>query len=64
MNSESIKGSSMIVKMIRMLMTEGWSFTPNEFDVIVKAENQATGESIQFPSIGNLKTWVYQKALS
>lgn len=64
MNLEKIKGSSMVIKMTRTLMNEGWSFTPNEFDVIVKAENKTTGESIHFPSIGNLKTWLYQKALS
>lgn len=64
MSLETIKGSSMIIKMTRKLMKEGWSFTPNEFDVIIKAEHKATGESIHFPSIGNLKTWIYQKALS
>ncbi|MFD1030577.1 hypothetical protein [Metaplanococcus flavidus] len=63
MSLETIKGSSMVVKMTRTLMNEGWLFTPNEFDVIVKAENKTTGESIHFPSIGNLKTWLYQKAL-
>lgn len=64
MSLETIKGSSMIVKMTRTLMNEGWLFTPDEFDVIIKAENKTTGESITFPSIGNLKTWLYQKALS
>lgn len=64
MSTETIKGSSMIIKMTRSLMKEGWSFTPNEYDIIIKAENKTTGESIHFPSIGNLKTWIYQKALS
>jgi hypothetical protein len=64
MNTETIKGSSMIVKMARTLMNEGWSFIPDEFDVIVKAENKTTGEEVSFPSIGNLKMWMYEKALS
>lgn len=64
MNLDSIKGSSMIVKMARALMEDGWLFTPDEFDVIVKAEHQETGEAISFHSMGNLKRWMYEKALS
>lgn len=64
MNLDSIKGSSMIVKMARALAEDGWSFTPNEFDVIVKAEHKGTGEAISFNSIGNLKRWMYEKALN
>lgn len=64
MNLDSIKGSSMIVKMARALVEDGWSFTPNEFDVIVKAEHKDTGQAISFNSIGNLKRWMYEKALS
>ncbi|MGI2326973.1 hypothetical protein [Planococcus sp. YIM B11945] len=64
MSMESIKGSSMVIKMTRALMNEGWSFIPNEADVIVRAENKKTGEAISFPSVGNLKTWLYEKALS
>ncbi len=64
MNLESIRGSSMIVKMARALVEDGWLFTPNEFDVIIKAEHRDTGEAISFHSIGNLKRWMYEKALS
>lgn len=54
----------MVMKMTRALSEEGWSFIPNEFDVIIRAEHKTTGETISFNSIGNLKTWLYRKALS
>lgn len=61
---EVIKGSSMMIKTTRTLIEDGWSFVQDEFDVIVKAENKLTGEAVSFPSIGNLKRWLYEKALS
>lgn len=64
MSMGSIKGSSMMVKMADTLVKDGWSFIPNELDVVIRAENKKTGESVSFPSIGNLKNWLYEKALS
>lgn len=64
MEMGKIKGSSMMVKVVRSLMEEGWSFTPNELDIIVRAEHPETGESISFPSFGSLKMWLYEKGLS
>ncbi|RNF41250.1 hypothetical protein [Planococcus salinus] len=64
MSMKPFKGSSMVMKMTQALMKDGWSFIPDEFDVIVRAENKKTGEAVSFPSIGNLKTWLYEKALS
>ncbi|MDN7245140.1 hypothetical protein QWY16_17315 [Planococcus shenhongbingii] len=61
---EMIKGSSMVIKMTRVLIEDGWSFIQDEFDVIVRAENKLTGEAVSFPSVGNLKRWLYEKALS
>lgn len=63
METGTIKGSSMMVKMVRSLMEEGWSFTPDELDIIVSAKHPETGESISFPSFGSLKMWLYEKAL-
>lgn len=63
-NLPTFKGSSMVMKMTRALSEEGWSFIPNEFDVIIRAEHKASGETISFNSIGNLKNWLYRKALS
>lgn len=60
----TVKGSSMIVKMARSLVEEGWSFMMDEFDVIVKAEHKASGEAVSFNSMGTLKRWMYEKALS
>jgi len=54
----------MIVKTARSLVEEGWSFIVDEFDVIIKAEHKATGEAVSFNSMGTLKRWMYEKALS
>ena len=59
-----IKGSSMMIKTVRTLIEDGWSFVQDEFDVIISAENKLTGEAVSFSSLGNLKRWLYEKALS
>lgn len=64
MTLEKITGSSMIIKTARALMQEGWAFTPNEMNIIIKAEHPETGESVSFPSFGNLKRWMYERALN
>lgn len=63
MEIQPIRGSSMIVKMTRSLIEEGWSFISNDMDIVVRAEHPATGEVVSFNSIGNLKRWLYEKAL-
>ena len=60
----TVRGSSMIVKTARSLVEEGWSFMVDEFDVIIKAEHKSTGEAVSFNSMGTLKRWMYEKALS
>lgn len=61
---ETIRGSSMGIKMTRTLMEEDWAYIANESNVVVRAKHQATGEAISFNSAGNLKRWLYEKALS
>lgn len=64
MKREHIKGSSMVMKMLDRLTMEGWTFTANDSNIISHAKNNTTGESVSFPSIGNLKIWLYRKALN
>lgn len=64
MNMDTIRGSSMVIKMTRTLMEEGWAFISNESEVVIRAEHPGTGEAISFNSVGNLKRWLYEKALS
>jgi hypothetical protein len=54
----------MVIKMTRTLMEEGWAFISNESEVVIRAEHSGTGEAISFNSVGNLKRWLYEKALS
>lgn len=64
MNEELVLGSSMMIKMKEKLKEQGWQFTLNDRNIIIQADDSKTGESVQFPSFGHVRIWLYTHALN